>query len=234
MHHPTAREKGEILRHVFGIEETPALNDSSFKAYFEYYNSVLSSSLTPDAAIEVDTPTLRGHEDVCRSVKVFHQAAFLRAKLKQSKEEDLDIGFEESLKLRTLPPRLLLETLATLHIVLFPIATKGNKRCRSLLKKLIRSGNFDAEAEWIEFVRPIPPDFTFVYWGDRLTKLYELVKRPPPSNALVSWFERHTSERNALTVAICGLFLAVLFGFLGVIIGMLQLVIAWLAWKYPV
>ncbi|RYP70709.1 hypothetical protein DL771_005313 [Monosporascus sp. 5C6A] len=234
MHYPNAREKGEILRHVFGIEEAPALSDRSLKAYFEYYNSVLSSSPTPDAVIEVDTPTLRSYEDVCKSVKVFHQAAFLRAKLRQSKEEDLDIGFERSLQLRTLPPRLLLETLATLHLVLFPIATKGNKRCRSLLKKLIRTGDFDAEAEWIEFVRPIPFDFTFMYWGDRLTKLHELVKRPPPSNAFVSWFERHTSERNALTVAICGLFLAVLFGFLGVVIGILQLAIAWLAWKYPV
>lgn len=83
-------------------------------------------------------------------------------------------------------------------------------------------------------MRPLTPHMTFVYWGDRLANLYEVVKRPPPANSIVSWFERHTSERNALTIAMVGLFLAVLFGFLSVILGLLQLVVAWLAWKYPV
>jgi hypothetical protein len=77
------------------------------------------------------------------------------------------------------------------------------------------------------------PDMIYEYWGERLETLYNLVEDPPPANVLVAWFERHTSERNALTVAIIGLFLAVVFGFLSVVIGILQLVVAWLAWKYP-
>jgi hypothetical protein len=102
-----------------------------------------------------------------------------------------------------------------------------------MLKHLIQDEGFDEDAMWIEFVRELPADFSFLYWGDRIAKLYDLTKHPPPANALVSWFERHTSERNALTVAIIGLFLSVLFGFLGVVIGLFQSVIAWLAWKYP-
>lgn len=100
-----------------------------------------------------------------------------------------------------------------------------------LLKKLIKKEGFDPEATWVEFVRPIPDDLSFIYWGSRLNELYNVVKKPPPTNSLVSWFERHTSERNALTVAIIGLFLSVLLGLLSLIVGILQLIIAWLAWK---
>jgi hypothetical protein len=73
-----------------------------------------------------------------------------------------------------------------------------------------------------------------MYWGSRLAKLHDLVQHPPPANRLVYWFERHTSERNALSVAILALLLSALFGLLGVIIGCLQLAFAWMAWKYPV
>ncbi|KAK7423825.1 hypothetical protein QQZ08_008868 [Neonectria magnoliae] len=93
---------------------------------------------------------------------------------------------------------------------------------------------FDQEAKWIEYVRPLPSEMTYTYWGDRLAKLYDVVKRPPPTNPVVAWFERHTSERNALTVAIIGLFLAVLLGFLSFIVGLMSLIVAWMAWKYPV
>jgi hypothetical protein len=134
----------------------------------------------------------------------------------------------------TLPPRLLFETLVSFHGILFPIASVGNERSRSLLKKLIRTQGFDQDGLWVEFVRPIASDVDFVYWGDRLATLYDIVKRPPPTNALISWFERHTSERNALTVAITGLFLAAFAGLLAFIIGLIQLVVSWMAWRYPV
>ena len=67
-------------------------------------------------------------------------------------------------------------------------------------------------------MRATPADMTFDYWGDRLATLLDVVKRPPPANAIVAWFERHTSERNALTVAILGLFLSVLIGLLSFVI----------------
>jgi hypothetical protein len=117
--------------------------------------------------------------------------------------------------------------------VLFPIKLLGNKQSSVLLRKLVRTQGFDKEMLWVENVRPIPADFAFTYWGERLAKLYEVVERPPPTNVLISWLERHTSERNALTVAIVGLFLAALFGFLGVVIGLLQLIVTYIAWKSP-
>lgn len=133
----------------------------------------------------------------------------------------------------TLPPQLLFETLLTFHHIIFPIANIADRKSHSFLENLVRKEGFDPEGQWIEYVRPYPPDMVYEYYGGRLEKLYSVVKRPPPANAVVAWFERHTSERNALTVAILGLFLAVLFGFLSVVIGLFQLVIAWLAWKYP-
>ncbi|KAH6962308.1 hypothetical protein BKA56DRAFT_597532 [Ilyonectria sp. MPI-CAGE-AT-0026] len=174
------------------------------------------------------------YDSKTRILKIFHQMSFLRAHLERTRDEPLDMSFEDSLKRGTLPPRLLLETLLTFHTILFPIASAGDKRSHSMLGKMIRKQGFDQEGKWVGFVRPLPPDMVYMYWGDRLAKLYEVVKRPPPTNPVVAWFERHTSERNALTVAILGLFLAVLFGFLSVILGLLQLVVAWLAWKYPV
>ncbi|KAI1379961.1 hypothetical protein F4677DRAFT_408127 [Hypoxylon crocopeplum] len=168
-----------------------------------------------------------------RTLTIFHHVAYLRCHLRRSKDKSLDSGFTQSLSLKTLPPQLLFETLLSLHSILFPIANSGNKRSVSLLKKCIQAQDLDKELLWVEYVRPIPSDFTFRYWGKRLEKLQEITKRPPPRNSLVSWFERHASERNALTVAIIGLFLAALFGFLGVVVGVCQLAVAWLAWKYP-
>lgn len=138
-----------------------------------------------------------------------------------------------SFKRGTLPPRLLLETLLTFHDILFPVASVRDKKSRAALEILIRKQGFDAEGRWIQFVRATPEDMSFEYWGDRLSILHDVVKRPPPANAIVSWFERHTSERNALTVAIVGLFLSALFGLLSFIVGLLQLILAWVAFKSP-
>ncbi|KAJ0168269.1 hypothetical protein CTA2_7900 [Colletotrichum tanaceti] len=166
-------------------------------------------------------------------LKVFHQVFFLRAHLAVTKNHPLELGFEESLAMGTLPPRLLLETLLTLHTILYPIIDTSDEKSYASLEKVIRRHAFDKEAMLIDFVRTVPPDMVFRYWGDRLTRLHEAVRRPPPTNTVISWFERHTSERNALTVAIVGLFLAALFGFLSFLVGLLQLVLAWVAWKHP-
>ncbi|CAG9938596.1 unnamed protein product [Clonostachys rosea f. rosea IK726] len=167
------------------------------------------------------------------TLKVFHQVSFLRAHLEKTKNEPLDLSFEESLKRGTLPPKLLLETLLTFHDVLYPVASVRDKRSRASLDTMIQKHGFDPESRWIEFVRATPMDMKFDYWGSRLSVLQGFVKKPPPPNALVAWFERHTSERNALTVAIIGLLLAVIFGVLSFIVGLLQLILAYIAYKYP-
>lgn len=73
-----------------------------------------------------------------------------------------------------------------------------------------------------------------VYWAKRVRTLQEIAKNPPPAYKLVSWIERHTSERNALTVALVGVFLAALFGLLGLMVGVAQFIVSILAWKHPV
>ncbi|KAK7750338.1 hypothetical protein SLS62_007746 [Diatrype stigma] len=137
-----------------------------------------------------------------KTLKVFHQVAFIRAHLEKSKHESLDLSFEQSLRRGTLPPRLLLETLLTFHDVLFPVASIREKRSSASLENMIQKHGFDAEGRWVGFVRDTPVDMTFDYWGGRLSVLHNIVKQPPPANAIVAWVERHTSERNALTVAI--------------------------------
>ncbi len=70
--------------------------------------------------------------------------------------------------------------------------------------------------------------------GRRVKTLEELIANPPPGNKFLSWVERRSSERTALTVAIIGLFFAALFGLLGVVVGVIQLLVSYWAWKYPV
>jgi hypothetical protein len=82
-------------------------------------------------------------------------------------------------------------------------------------------------------IREIPAEFQYRYWGSRLVKLHNLVLSPKPQNRIGQWVQSHTSERNALYVAIIGLFLAVFFGFLGVVISIIQTWISYQAWKHP-
>lgn len=81
---------------------------------------------------------------------------------------------------------------------------------------MVREKAFDPDVNLVEgHIREIPNNFLYKYWGPRLLRLLEIVDNPPPANKLIAWFERHTSERNALTIAILGLFLSALLGFLG-------------------
>jgi hypothetical protein len=133
----------------------------------------------------------------------------------------------------TLPPQLLAETLYTIYAILFPIGT--NKKSLRLAKRLVQAEGFDRNLlTYNTSAHQLPANFKCLYWGRRLKALQALVEARPPKNKIVSWFERHTSERNALTVAIIGLFLSVLFGFLSFLVGILQVVVSIRAWKYPV
>lgn len=132
-----------------------------------------------------------------------------------------------------------METLFTLHKILFPVGT--NKKSFKFAKRLVQTDGpenvrfaFDRDLLIDNgLLREIPADFECIYWSRRLKALQALVEARPPKNKIVSWFERHTSERNALTVAIIGLFLSALFGFLGLLVGILQVFVSIQAWKYP-
>lgn len=139
-----------------------------------------------------------------------------------------------------LPPQLLVETLYTIYAILFPVGT--DKKSLRLAKRLTRVDRPENTKSAFDHhlliydgsIHQLPANFKYVYWSRRLKALQALVEARPPKNKIVSYFERHTSERNALTVAIIGLFLSVLFGFLGLLVGILQVVITIWAWKYPV
>lgn len=134
----------------------------------------------------------------------------------------------------TLPPQLLVETLSTIYIVLFPIGT--DKKSRKLAERLVRA-KFPFDPDLLTYKgldHPILENFEYRYWSKRLRTLQTRVEARPPKTRITSWFERHTSERNALTVAIIGLFLSVLFGFLSLLVGIVQVVVSTWAWKNPV
>jgi hypothetical protein len=182
---------------------------------------------------------------------VFHQVEYLKAQIRLTAERSLEETVETSfakfghlflciliqkltLECRgTLPPQLLVETLYSIYYILFPLVT--NKKSARLAKRLTRANGLDNWSGstfdpnlmvYDGLIRPLPADFKLVYWSKRLKALQAVVDHPPPSNKVISWFERHTSERNALTVAILGLFLTALFGLLSFLVGVAQLVVS--------
>ncbi|KAH8892974.1 hypothetical protein GQ53DRAFT_718575 [Thozetella sp. PMI_491] len=166
------------------------------------------------------------------TIMVFRHTAVLKSHLRHTGSQPLDLDLEETVKLGSLKPQLLLETLLTVYYILLPLSV--DRRSARLAESLVRKKKFDPNLIVDDgSIRTIPKDFEFVYWAERLEILEGVTANPPPANKLVGWMERHTSERNALTVAILGVFLAVLFGFLSFVVGIAQLIVSILAWKYP-
>ncbi|KAK1755481.1 hypothetical protein QBC47DRAFT_380507 [Echria macrotheca] len=160
-----------------------------------------------------------------RSLKIFHQTTWLKTHLQHSANLSLDEDFENSVKHGTLPPRLLLETLLSIYHILFPVST--DTKSAKFAASLVQKSGFDPQFIIDDgVIREIPEHFDYIFWGHRLKQLDTIISKPPPANKVISWMERHTSERNALTIAIVGVFLAALFGFLGFAVGAAQLVVA--------
>ncbi|KAL7928736.1 hypothetical protein V8C35DRAFT_317401 [Trichoderma chlorosporum] len=168
-----------------------------------------------------------------KTLAVFHQVEYLKAQIRYTTDRSLEESVEMSFANGTLPPQLLLETLYTIYFVLFPLTTCP--KSAKLAGKLARNKGLDSSSDssfdpnlivYDGWVRSPPADFKLVYWTRRLRALQAVADHPPPSNKVISWFERHTSERNALTVAIAGLFLTALFGLLSFLVGVAQLLVA--------
>ena len=133
-----------------------------------------------------------------------------------------------------------METLYTIYFILLPLSRdpKSAKFARKLVKRSGQPGRERFDPNLLNYdglIRPMSEleDFKLIYWAKRVRALQDIVMNPPPTYKVVSWIERHTSERNALTVALIGVFLAVLFGLMGLVVGVAQLVVSVLAWKYP-
>ncbi|OCL12556.1 hypothetical protein AOQ84DRAFT_419352 [Glonium stellatum] len=166
---------------------------------------------------------------------LFHQTAFLKAHLKRSSAHlAMECSLEESLKLGTVPPQLLVETLHSLQAVLFPIL---DDKSADILVRLTKKMGFDDDCNqydgYMRFKEP-PEDFTYHYWGGRLARLEELVIRREPRNKLERWFRWYTTDVNALAIALLALAISIVVGLIGIVISSIQLWIAWEAWRYPV
>ncbi|KAI3331784.1 hypothetical protein HD806DRAFT_478283 [Xylariaceae sp. AK1471] len=169
----------------------------------------------------------------CRVLTVFHQVAWLKAQLRYVSNFNDPGSTQECLARGVLPPRLLRETLFSIYRILFPLDEKSARFAR----RLVNRWNETIDPDFLidpGAIHSMSEPFEFVFWGKRLERLEKVVANPPPSNTLVSWFERHTSERNVLTVAIVGVVLAAVFGFLSFIVSIVQLIISYQAWKFPV
>jgi hypothetical protein len=130
-----------------------------------------------------------------------------------------------------LPPQLLLETLHSLQCILFPPVDEKASR---FLENIVQDAKlgFDPDCLLYEgYTRPVPENFEYHYFGNRLAKLHHLVTNPRPSHRISQWIQRHASERNALFVAMLSLVLSALFGFLSVVIGLFQAWVAYQSWK---
>ncbi|KAL3960399.1 hypothetical protein ACCO45_005516 [Purpureocillium lilacinum] len=166
---------------------------------------------------------------------LFHHVAFLKANLERFQHETkpLSIGLKESLKRGALPPQLLVETVHSLQGILFPSVDPSSA---AILDELIAKRGFDPHCALYEgyklFLEP-PEDFEYVFWGERLAHLHHMLTSRPPRNMLERWFQRQSSEGNALFVALLALLIGILVGIVSIILACVQVWIAWMAWKHP-
>jgi hypothetical protein len=94
-----------------------------------------------------------------------------------------------------------------------PIDQKSTAILEELTTK--RHGDFNrecAENEGYELFEEPPEDFRYVYWGERIVLLYELVINRPPRNMLERWLNWKSSEGNALFVALMALLISISVG----------------------
>ncbi|KZL88130.1 hypothetical protein CI238_04915 [Colletotrichum incanum] len=99
-----------------------------------------------------------------------------------------------------------------------------------------RIGGFDrecAEYEGYKIFKDPPEDFQYVYWGERLALLHEMVMSRPPRNKLERWLHRQSNEGNALFIALVALLISILVGIISIGLAAVQIWIAWMAWKHP-
>jgi hypothetical protein len=106
----------------------------------------------------------------------------------------------------------------------------------AILNRLITKEGFDESCcvhEGYKIFRDTAEDIPYVYWGERLAALYNLVVNKPPRGKLQRWIRWQTSESNSFLVAMLALVISIIVGILSLGLSGLQAWIAWQAWKYP-
>ncbi|KAH7009885.1 hypothetical protein EDB80DRAFT_610480 [Ilyonectria destructans] len=164
---------------------------------------------------------------------LFHHSSFLKAQLGRlqsqcsNKEDDLPTCLGRG----ALPPRLLAETLHSMQSILFHWS---DRRSGTILQRLIQRKGFDedcAEPEGYMMFDDSLDDFEYLYWGERLAALYDLVTDRPPRNKFERWIKWQTSESSAFAVALAALAISIVVGVLSLGLSAFQVWIAWRAWK---
>jgi hypothetical protein len=132
-----------------------------------------------------------------------------------------------------IPRALALETLDTIHKVLFP----PDKDSQALLSSLVSQASFDRDClcyESARYRKEYEKDTPYHYWGSRLAELYDEIQDPTPRGWFHTWLERKSGARYAMMAALIGVAIAIVLGILGLAVATFQAWVAWQQWKHPV
>lgn len=132
-----------------------------------------------------------------------------------------------------LPRRLALETLDTIHKVLFPL---DDKDAQKLLKSFIAQGSFDEDCLYFESARfrgDDNEDSSYLFFAHQLAQLYREIENPTPRGWFQSWLERRSRARHVLLATLIGVIIAVVLGILGLGVASFQAWLGWQQWKHP-
>jgi hypothetical protein len=104
------------------------------------------------------------------------------------------------------------------------------------LQQLIRRKGFDSACavhEGYKMFQDVSGDFPYIYWGERLAILHDLVLDRPPRTDFERWIRLQTSESNSFLIAMLALVISIIVGILTLGLSGFQAWVAWQAWKYP-
>lgn len=127
-----------------------------------------------------------------------------------------------------------METLHSLAILFGTSDTESDKILQDLL-----ATNTSADRDLRQFdgyiiSNKLPFEFQYQYWGQRIVELHEYLMRNPPRSSFARWFERQSTEGNALFIALLALLISIIVGIVSIGLAVFQAWVAWMAWKHPI
>ena len=131
-----------------------------------------------------------------------------------------------------IPRALALETLNTIHKVLFP----PDRDSQVLLASLVSRASFDEDCLRYESAkyRKEDEESSYHYFGSRLADLYDELQNPTPRSWFQTWLERKSGARYVMMATLIGVGIAIVIGLLGLGVATFQAWVAWQQWKHPV
>ncbi|KAH8763240.1 hypothetical protein F5883DRAFT_463376 [Diaporthe sp. PMI_573] len=169
-------------------------------------------------------------------LRLFHHTTFLKAQLKKFRNVDrpLDYKLEESLAKGALPPQLLIETLHSLAILFGTTDRESDRILQDILTTNTSADEDLGQFDGYIISNKLPDGFQYQYWGRRIADLHEHLMRNPPRSSFARWFERQSTEGNALFIALLALLISIIVGIVSIGLAVFQAWVAWMAWKHPI